>query len=61
MKTYRAIAAMTIYLAADIEAENLEQAEEIAQSMDGGSFERLRGRFDELGDWCITDVSEVTA
>ena len=50
---------MTIYLAAEIKAENLEQAEEIAQSMDGGSFERLRGRFDELGDWCITDVSEV--
>jgi hypothetical protein len=58
VKTYKVIAAMTTYCIAEIQAENEDQAHDIAKNMDGGSFETLRGRFEELGDWHITDISE---
>ncbi len=43
------------YLTAEIEAENEDEAHEIAQNMDGASFDRT-----DLDDWNIDAVEEIT-
>lgn len=58
MKKYRAIATYTVWVETTIEAENEDDAWDIALEMDGGDFERMRG--DELSDWHINDITEVT-
>ena len=58
MKTYRVFASYVSYCYADIEAESQEDAERIAQDLDGGDFEP-----DYYGgdDWKIDRVIEATA
>jgi hypothetical protein len=58
MKTYRVIASYVSYCYADIEAENQEEAERIAENMDGGDFNG-----DHYGgdDWKVEQVKEVEA
>jgi len=56
MKKFKVTAVMTTYLTAEIEAENEDQANEIARDMDGGQFEEL----DPFsGGWRIYDVTEA--
>lgn len=57
MKKFRIEASFVTYLTAEIEAENEEQAYEIARDMDGGDFEQRR--WDGQGDWNIDDVTEI--
>jgi uncharacterized membrane protein YkoI len=57
MKTYKVLASYRTYVYALVEAENEDQAYEIAHDMDGGDFERDKG--DDLSDWSIDDVQEV--
>lgn len=56
MKTYQVLASYRTYVYAYIEAENEDQAHEIARDMDGGEFDRNNG--DDLSDWSIDDVIE---
>lgn len=42
------------YLSAEIEADSLEEAQDIARDMDGASFDQT-----DAGDWNIDDVEEV--
>ena len=56
MKTYKVTACYNTYCTTTVEAESEEQAQEIAQDMDGGDF-HYSGK---LGDWNIIDVTEVT-
>lgn len=56
MKKFKVLASYTSYCTIDIEAENEDQAWELARDMDGGSFEPVRG-WD--GEWHISDVREV--
>ena len=58
MKTFKIIASYRTYVYAHVQAENESQAYDIAHDMDGGDFERLKG--DDLTDWSIDDVNEVT-
>jgi len=57
MKKYRVLASYRTYVYALVEAENEDQAYEIARDMDGGQFERDKG--DDLSDWSIDDIQEV--
>ena len=57
MKTYRVVACYYTYCTTTVQANSEEEAEEIAQEMDGGDFKQSG----ELGDWHINDVTEVTA
>jgi hypothetical protein len=57
MKTYKVKATYTVYCQTEIEAEDEDQAYEIAREMDGGLFERAGD--DDLADWRIYDISEV--
>jgi hypothetical protein len=61
MKKYKVIATYLSWCETEIEAENEEQAWEIALDTDGAEFEPVGGRFQELSDWHIEDVSEVNA
>ena len=54
MKTYRILASYTTYCSMEIEAENVDEAREIAYEADGGDF-----KSNELGDWNIGDVIEL--
>ena len=54
MKTYRVNVTMTTELFADIEAESQEEAEEIADNMDGASFQE----YPLSGGWHISSVFE---
>ena len=57
-KKYRVTASYIVYCYATIEAESQDEAENLANNMDGGDFE-----VDEhggLGDWNIDGVTEVT-
>jgi hypothetical protein len=58
MKTYLVNASFRVHVHAYVEAENVDQALDIAYDMDGGDFERDRG--DDLADWSIDDANEVT-
>ena len=54
MKTYRVEAQYITYVYVDIEAEDADQAWEIASDMDGGDFKESG-----FGDWGITNVEEL--
>lgn len=58
MKTFRVVASYTTYVYVDVEAENEDQAFEIAEDMDGGEFQPLHG--DDMSDWTINEAEEVT-
>jgi hypothetical protein len=57
MKKFKVTACYSTYCTAEVEAENEDQAYEIAKDMDGGDFKESG----ELGDWHINEVKEVTA
>jgi len=54
MKKFKITASYTHYCTAEIDAENLQQAEEQARDMDGGSFTPSH-----TDDWKIERVDEV--
>ena len=54
MTTYRILASYVSYVHADIEANNIEEAKEIAYNMDGSDFKN-----DGLGDWNIDQIIDV--
>jgi hypothetical protein len=54
MKTFKATACFTEYCTVEFEAEDEDQAYEIAREMDGGSFTNT-----DRGDWRIIDVEEI--
>lgn len=53
MNKYRVLASYTSYCFMDIEAENLDEAREIAYNADGGDF-----KDQGLGDWNIDEINE---
>jgi len=53
MKTFKIQASYMTFLDATIEAENLDEAREIAYYMDGGDFKE-----NGLGDWEIDNIYE---
>ena len=55
MKKYKVTACYYTYCTAVVEAETEDEAYNIAQEMDGGSFKESG----ELGDWHINDVQEI--
>jgi len=56
MKKYNITAYYTTTCFVEIEAENEDDAYEIARNMDGGNFTST-----DSGDWRIVDVEEVEA
>jgi len=56
MKKYTVTASSITYYTVEIEAENDEEAWDIAHSADGGDFTQ-----DGMGDWEIIEVREVDA
>ena len=56
MKTFRVLASYTSYCYMDIQAENLDEAREIAYNADGGDFTDQG-----LGDWNIDEITEEQA
>lgn len=54
-KKFHVIASYINYCETVIEADNLEQAQQMASSMDGGDFNLMLGS----GDWSIDCVEEV--
>jgi len=56
MKKYNVTAYYTTTCFVEIEAENEDNAYDIARNMDGGSFTNS-----DAGDWRIVDVEEVKA
>ena len=54
MKRYKVVAVMTTRLVAYVEADNIEDACDIADGLDGGVFEEIP----YSGDWFIDDVME---
>jgi hypothetical protein len=61
MKTkYRVLASYVSYVYADIEADNIDEAKEIAYDMDGGDFKQNKYvTYSGLGDWNIDEVIEL--
>lgn len=55
MKRYKVTACYYTYCTAVVEAETEDEAYNIAQEMDGGSFKESG----ELGDWHINEVKEI--
>ena len=56
MKRFTVTASYTMYCNAEIEAENIEEAKEIARNLDGGYFQPDTYKGD---DWNIEDVHEI--
>ena len=56
MKKYNVTAYYTTTYFVEIEAENEDDAYELARDMDGGSFTST-----DTGEWRIVDVEEVKA
>jgi len=56
MKKFKVTACYYTYCTAEVEAENEDQAYEIAKDMDGGDFTESRDNY----DWHINEVKEVT-
>lgn len=54
MKHYQILASYTVYCSMDVEAENEEEAKEIAYNADGGDFST-----DEHGNWNIDEIKEL--
>lgn len=57
MKKYRVTASYTVYCYATVEAEDEDQASEIAWEMDGGDFEPELDA--GVSDWHIGEVREI--
>jgi hypothetical protein len=57
MKKFTVLASYRTFVYALVEAEDEDQAYDIARDMDGGDFERAID--DDLSDWSIDDVEEV--
>jgi hypothetical protein len=57
MKKFKVTACYSTYCTAEVEAENEDQAYEMARDMDGGDFTESRDNY----DWHINEVKEVTA
>ena len=57
MKKFKVLASYRTFVYALVEAEDADQAYDIARDMDGGDFDRAKG--DDLSDWSIDDVEEV--
>jgi uncharacterized membrane protein YkoI len=55
MKKYKVTASYITYCTAEVEAENSDQAYEIARDMDGGDFTQSKDNY----DWHISDIQEV--
>ena len=55
MKTFKVTASYVTYLETYVEAEDLEQAEQLAYELDGGAFESV-----DSDSWNIDDIYEVT-
>lgn len=55
MKKFKVTASYITYLSAEIEAESLEEAEQMAQDLDGGLFDQ-----DGSEDWSIDAVTELS-
>jgi hypothetical protein len=55
MKKFKVIASYLTFCELEVEAENEDQAWELAREADGGDFEQMN----ELGDWYINEVVEV--
>jgi hypothetical protein len=51
MNTYKILASYTVYCHLIVEADNIDEARELAYDADGGDFSS-----DENGDWNIDDV-----
>lgn len=54
MKKFKVLASYITYLTAEIEAESLEEAQAIADDLDGSLFDP-----DGSEDWNIDDVTEI--
>jgi uncharacterized membrane protein YkoI len=55
MKKYKVTASYITYCTAEVEAEDRDQAYEMARDMDGGDFTQSRDNY----DWHISDIQEV--
>jgi len=55
MKKFKVFACYTTYCTAEVEAEDRDQAYEIARDMDGGDFTPS----EEYFDWHINDVQKI--
>jgi hypothetical protein len=53
MKKFKIHASYVSYVEATVEAENLDEAREIAYNMDGGDFKDTG-----LGDWNVDNIFE---
>jgi hypothetical protein len=58
MKRYKVCASYITHVYTYVEADSLEEAHDIADELDGGEFMRDKG--DDLSDWSINMVMEVT-
>ena len=54
MKRYKVLASYMVYCTAEVEAENQDEAFEMATQMDGGDF-----KSGEYGDWNIDEIKEI--
>jgi uncharacterized protein Smg (DUF494 family) len=54
MKKYRVVAVISYLLEAEIEAESLEQAQQMARDLDGAGFNEI----ENTGEWSIINVEE---
>jgi len=54
MKKFKVVASSISYYTVEIEAENDDEAWDLARDMEGGDFEA-----EDTGDWEIYSVSEV--
>ena len=57
MKKYLVKASYMVYCHAIVEAENKDEAYEMAVGLDGGDFDEDRDS--PYGDWNINDVNEI--
>lgn len=57
MKQFKVIASYTTFVYTTVEAENEDQAYELASDIDGGEFEPLHG--DDMSDWSINEIEEI--
>lgn len=57
MKKFRITASYTVFCYATIDAEDEDQAYDIARDMDGGDFEPERDS--GISDWYINEVREI--
>lgn len=54
MKTFKATAVYTTYCTIEFEAEDEDQAYEMAREMDGGDFTNT-----DIGDWRVVEIEEI--